>query len=319
MSSHVEHMLRTTRLLQDLARTQQYLKAARDELEDRVDARTQELQAEVVERRRAEEALIVARDVAEAASRSKSAFLAHMSHELRTPLNAIIGYGEMLQEEAVAEGRDRVAYDQAVVIASGKHLLNMVNDVLDLSEIEAGRMQLDAETFDVLPVLESAINTARPLLERNENRFELVTPEPLGVMVSDAMRLRQILLNLLGNAAKFTEAGVVRLGASWVELDGLAAVVFRVEDSGIGMTPEQMGRLFNEFTQADSSTTRKFGGTGLGLAISRRLCRLMGGDITVSSVPGQGSTFTVTLPVALDAATVPDDVRAESSPVTQSH
>jgi len=200
------------------------------------------------------------------------------------------------------------------VIASGKHLLSMVNDILDLSKIEAGRMRLDVETFEVSPVLEVLINTARPLLERNGNRFELVRPAPLGVMASDAMRLRQVLLNLLGNAAKFTERGLVQLGATRVELDGLAALVFRVEDTGIGMTAEQMSRLFNEFTQADSSTTRRFGGTGLGLAISRRLCRLMGGDIKAASVPGQGSTFTVTLLAAIDAGALRDDRQPESSP-----
>ena len=236
--------------------------------------------------------LLEARHQAEAANSAKSQFLAAMSHELRTPLNAIIGYSEMLQEEATDAGQTGFVPDLEKIHAAGKHLLTLINDVLDLSKIEAGRMELHPETFEVQGMLEAVVTTVQPLIAKNENRLELRTPEGLGTLHADLTRIRQVLLNLLSNASKFTERGTITLAArrdgAWLE--------FRVTDTGIGMTPEQQARLFEAFTQAEAAPASKYGGTGLGLAISRRFCRMMGGDVTVASERGQGATFTVRLP-----------------------
>jgi PAS domain S-box-containing protein len=241
--------------------------------------------------------LEIARDEAEEASRTKSSFLANMSHELRTPLNAIIGLTELLCDNAARFGTEKALEPLRRVLRAGRHLLNLINDILDLSKIEAGKMDLTLETVAIQPVVEEVLGTAQPLAEPNKNELELDCPDGIGSVYADNMRLRQILLNLLSNACKFTKDGTVRLTVGRTEEAGQHWVDFSVADTGIGLTEEQLGRLFQEFTQADASTTRQFGGTGLGLAISRRLCRLMGGDITVTSAPGEGSTFTVRLPV----------------------
>ena len=234
----------------------------------------------------------------EVANRHKSEFLANMSHELRTPLNAIIGYSEMLQEEAEDAGQETMIADLQKINAAGKHLLELINAVLDLSKIEAGKMELYLEDFDVARLVRDIGAVIKPLAEQNGNRLELACDETVGTMHADVTKVRQTLFNLLSNACKFTERGVVELRVA--RADGW--VTFGVHDTGIGMTPEQMTRLFAEFAQADASVTRRYGGTGLGLALSRRLARMMGGDITVDSVPRRGSTFTVRLPVTVTEA-----------------
>ncbi|MDR3633764.1 MAG: PAS domain S-box protein [Isosphaeraceae bacterium] len=251
---------------------------------------------DVTERKRGEEELREAKDRAEAASRSKSTFLANMSHELRTPLNAIIGYSEMLHEEAEEEGREEAASDLKKIQASGRHLLGLINDILDLSKIEAGKMDLFLETFEVPEMIRGVLGTIAPLVEQNGNTLEVDCPNDLGEMHADLTKVRQVLLNLLSNASKFTDHGTIALRVSREKLEGKDWMAFEVTDSGIGMTPDQLAKLFQPFTQADASTTRKYGGTGLGLTITRRFCQLMGGDITVKSDPGRGSTFTVKLP-----------------------
>ena len=268
-------------------------------LEARVRQRTVELEQSIREHLALEQELMRARDEAEAANRAKSTFLANMSHELRTPLNAIIGYSGLLQEDAEALGfAGAINSDLQKIEQSGKHLLSLINDVLDLSKIEAGKMTLKAETFEVRTLIRDVVTTVQPMLDARGNRLEIDGMEGTGEIFADATRLRQVLLNLLSNAAKFTEAGMVRLVVRRQRIDGLEWILFDVQDSGIGMTHEQVQRLFVEFQQADGSTTRRFGGTGLGLAISRHLCRMMGGEISVRSTPGVGSQFVVRMPVA---------------------
>jgi signal transduction histidine kinase/CheY-like chemotaxis protein len=237
-----------------------------------------------------------AKEAAEAANQSKSAFLANMSHELRTPLNAIIGYSEMLEEDAQAAGQAAFVSDLQKIRSSGKHLLGLINDVLDLSKVEAGKMKLFLETFDVASLVQDVVATAEPLVEKNGNRLEVLCAPDVAQIREDVTKVRQVLLNLLSNAAKFTENGTITLEVVR-EADVTGSwVVFRVRDTGIGMTPEQTAKLFQAFTQADGSTMRKYGGTGLGLALSRKFCVMMGGDINVESAAGKGSTFIVRLP-----------------------
>ncbi len=226
------------------------------------------------------------------ASQHKSEFLANMSHELRTPLNAVISFSEMLQEDAEDAGHEQYIPDLEEINSAGKHLLELINDILDLSKIEAGRMDLLPETFSVDDLIHEVQSLATPLVQKNANQFVLDLPEQIGEMHSDRTRIKQSVLNLLSNAAKFTEKGLV----TWrVRKDG-GFISFAVSDTGIGMTAEQMAKLFQAFSQADASTTRRYGGTGLGLAITRQFAQLMGGDVTVESEPGKGSTFTMTLP-----------------------
>ena len=244
-----------------------------------------------------------AREAAESANRTKSAFLANMSHELRTPMNAIIGYSEMLTEEAEDLGQDGFIPDLKKIHAAGKHLLSLINDVLDLSKIEAGKMTVYVESFDVRPMLDDVVATISPLVEKNRNTLVVQCPEDPGSMRADLTKVRQTLFNLLSNAAKFTENGTLFLGAARQTVEGAERITFTIRDTGIGMTPEQLTRLFESFSQADSSTTRKYGGTGLGLAISKKFCRMMGGDIAVESEFGRGTTFTFWLPVEVISET----------------
>jgi signal transduction histidine kinase len=230
----------------------------------------------------------------EVASQHKSQFLANMSHELRTPLNAIIGVTEMLREDAEALKQDVEPLDR--VLGAGRHLLALINDILDLSKIEAGRMELNLETFALEPLIDGVVKTIEPLAAKNGNQVVVSCDAGISTMHADEMRLRQALLNLMSNANKFTENGTVTISARQNQEDGRDWVTLSVADTGIGMTAEQIGKLFQEFSQASSTTASKYGGTGLGLVISRKFCQMMGGDITVASEPGKGSVFTVRLP-----------------------
>ena len=232
----------------------------------------------------------------EVASRYKSEFLANMSHELRTPLNAIIGYSEMLEEEAQDLGHEPFIPDLQKIHGAGKHLLSLINNVLDLSKIEAGKMDLYLEDFEVVPMIQEVVTTVKPLVEKNANTLKLEYADGVGSMRADLTKVRQTLFNLLSNACKFTQGGVISLRATRERLDGARWITFRISDTGIGMSPEQSSKLFQAFTQADASTSRRYGGTGLGLAISQKFCHMMGGEIIVDSALGQGSTFTVRLP-----------------------
>lgn len=286
---------------------------------------------EMIEYRSTElaKAMVIAQDArltAEEANRTKSQFLANMSHELRTPLNAIIGYSEMLQEEVEDLGYEDITPDLNKIQTAGQYLLSLINDILDISKIEAGKMELYLETFDLSDLIDSVVTTIQPLINKNNNRL-MVHYEQVTTMYSDQTKVRQILFNLLSNACKFTQKGTVTLTVQYetaqieqqrmfapeigtslptvVHNDGmliptsnrLLLVIFQVSDTGIGMSPEQLERLFKAFTQADASTTRKYGGTGLGLVISQRFCYMMGGNIQVESASGRGTTFTVYLPV----------------------
>jgi signal transduction histidine kinase/CheY-like chemotaxis protein len=277
-----------------LAEINAMLEESNRTLERKVAERTLDLQ----------KATAAARD----ASQAKSAFLAKMSHELRTPMNAIIGYSEIILEDATDRGDEGAVADLRKILGAARHLLGLINDVLDLSKIEAGKMDLYLETFDVCKLVQEVIATAQPLIDRNGNRVTVECPADFGQMHADATKLRQILLNLLSNASKFTDHGEIHLRVSREQRAEGASIILRVRDSGIGMTPEQVGKLFQAFSQADQSTSAKYGGTGLGLAISRQFALLMGGDISVESAAGKGSTFLVRVPahvIPLTSSTAP--------------
>ncbi len=258
---------------------------------------------DITEHKNAEAELTRAREAAETANRVKSEFLANMSHELRTPLNAVIGYSQMLQEEAKDTGQEDFLPDLAKIENAGKHLLGLINDVLDLSKIEAGRMTMYFEDVNIAGMIAEVRGIIEPLAAKNGNRFVVDCPASIGAMHTDVTKLKQNLLNLLSNASKFTTKGTIELAVSRGGSGAAETVSFRVTDTGIGMTPEQLGKLFQAFGQADSSTSRKFGGTGLGLAITKHFARMLGGDVEVTSEAGKGSVFTLTLPArAAEAA-----------------
>ncbi len=270
-------------------RAESEIRRLNQQLERRVEERTAELQ-------RANDDLAHARDAADASNRAKSQFLANMSHELRTPLNAVIGYTELLQDVAKDEGYNDLLPDLGKIQTAGRHLLTLINDVLDLSRIEAGKVTLSPEALDLATLVNGVATTIRPLVEKNGNAFVVRCPEEAVTFSADPTRVRQCLFNLLSNAGKFTSKGQVTLEVERRSAEGGDRLVFRVSDTGIGMTPEQLGRIFQPFVQADDSTTRKYGGTGLGLTISRKLAQMMGGDIQVESEPGKGTRFIFDLP-----------------------
>ncbi len=282
------------RMMDTIAERDRELRQQNVRLEQRVKERTTEL--------------AVARDEALLASKTKSEFLANMSHELRTPLNAIIGYSELLEEES-----DNLASrdDLKRISGAGKHLLTLINDILDLSKIEAGKMQLELSKVEVCTLIDEVINTVLPLAKKNGNRLSVNCQAEVTTLHSDPLRLKQVLLNLLSNACKFTENGRIDLDIQTIKQNHRPWVEFSIRDTGIGLSTEQIGQLFQDFVQVDASPTRKYGGTGLGLAISRRICQIMGGDISIKSRPGEGSVFTIRLPNDTAPA---DEVEVEPEP-----
>jgi signal transduction histidine kinase/CheY-like chemotaxis protein len=277
----------------------QYGDKALQRANDDLKTRTKELEQEIMHRRHTQEELLRAKHAAEEANRAKSAFLANMSHELRTPLNAIIGYSEMLEEETRDSGQVENVRDLQRIQAAGKHLLSLINDVLDLSKIEAGKMGLHLETFPVRPMIDEIVTTVHPAAEKNANKIVVNLADDLGSMHADVTKVRQILFNLLSNSCKFTEHGTITFDIERLPKENQDWFVFRVTDTGIGMTPEQQWKLFRDFAQADTSIARKYGGTGLGLAISYRFVHMMRGRVLVESHIGEGSVFTVELPATV--------------------
>ena len=264
--------------------------------------------SDITARREAEDAVLEAKDLAESANRAKSQFIANMSHELRTPLSAVIGYSEMLAEEIEDVGQTQLLGDVVKIETSARHLLGLINDVLDLSKIEAGRMTVESVSFDIAAMVDEVVGATGALVSKKDNRLVVDLEEGLGRMQSDELKIRQCLMNLIGNAAKFTEGGTITLRVRRIALDRLR---FDVADTGLGMNAEQLGRLFQRFSQADESTTRQFGGTGLGLAITRAFAKRLGGDVTVDSEPGRGSVFHLELAAEVRS----DDGAAAAAPI----
>jgi signal transduction histidine kinase len=276
----------------------------------------QQLKAEMDERNRAEESARVAlteKLQAEASSKAKGSFLANMSHELRTPLNAILGYSEILIEDVVKTEHHDWAKDLRMIQASGKHLLALINEVLDMSKIEAGKMEFHLQDFDVKTMLQDILGSIEPLVMKNNNQIEAEWDGELGQMFADHTKMWQMLLNLLSNACKFTHDGTIKIFCQRFSQGGREWLVFKVTDTGIGMDQQALLRLFEPFMQADSSTTRKYGGTGLGLAITKRFAEMAGGEISVESVPTQGTTFTIRVPAIWSA----ENMEAVSVPLLE--
>lgn len=294
----VEQFIKMEKLLQQLegkvATEQQLQKSLSEKLQE----------AEIRKRNLAE-----ARTAAEAANKAKSIFLANMSHELRTPLNAIIGYSEMLMEDVEDLEHEDSIPDLQRIRTAGKHLLHLINEILDLSKVETGKTELYLETFDVCQMLEETVNTVQPLVEKNANILKIFCSDNLDSMYADLTKVKQTLFNLINNACKFTQQGtitleVIRETSSTTPQKNGDWFIFRIIDTGIGMTEEQLGKVFEYFSQADPSISRKFGGTGLGLTISRHFCTMMGGNITAESTYGRGATFTVRLPAEVSASKI---------------
>ncbi|MDQ7824125.1 MAG: response regulator [Candidatus Eremiobacteraeota bacterium] len=309
--------------LGQLARTFQKMASEIESRERRLQEWSQTLER-TVEERTAELAKSMreaqdARAEAEAANRTKSTFLASMSHELRTPMNAIIGYSEMLMEDAEDSGETGTLADLRKIHAAGKHLLSLINDILDLSKIEAGKMELFIETFSIRDMISDVVTTIQPLVEKNSNTLRQEIQEGIDTMQSDLTKVRQGLFNLLSNACKFTHEGQISLAVEHEKEQGREWILFRVSDTGIGITGEQINKLFQAFTQADNSTTRQYGGTGLGLSITKKFCQMMGGDVTVTSEQGKGSVFTIKLPARTPdpKATAPGEEVKEEEPLQQ--
>ena len=295
-------------MLSEIQQRDTALRGANDELK----ARTGELEKEILYRKQTQEELLKAKHTAEEASRAKSTFLANMSHELRTPLNAIIGYSEMLEEETRESGKSDSVQDLRKIQSAGKHLLSLINDVLDLSKIEAGKMGLHLENFEVTALIDEMTHTLQPAATKNGNTIHVHVANSIGAMHADVTKVRQILFNLLSNACKFTDHGTISVDVDLSKAEGGDWVQFRVSDTGIGITAKQKENLFHEFSQADASIARKYGGTGLGLAITYRFVQLMKGRISVESEPGKGATFTVQLPAQVVAET-PESARSTAS------